>query len=65
MTTENKILFLILFTFRITSSHNKPVSNNRMPIMMKSEGFQLTSAVNCIAINGIEIKYSPYCQNND
>lgn len=48
-----KILFLVLFTFLITSSHKKPVPKSRIPITTKSPGDQLTSSVNCIAIKGI------------
>lgn len=47
------ILYSILFTFLNTSSHNKPVPNNKIPIMVKSAIPQSTSFVNCMAMKGI------------
>ena len=42
-----------LFTFLNTNSHIRPVPSNSRPIMIKSNGDQFTSFVNCIVINGI------------
>jgi len=49
-----RILFLIVFTFLKTSSHNNPVPNSKTPIIAKSRIFQSTSDVSCIAIKGID-----------
>lgn len=47
------VLCFIVFTFlKINSKHN-PVIKRRIPAATKSKIVHLTSAVNCIAINGI------------
>ena len=43
----------VLCAFLIASSHIKPVPNSRAPAIKKSNRVQLTSSVNCIAINGM------------
>jgi hypothetical protein len=47
------ILVLMRLVFLMTSSHNKPVPNNRMPITVKSVMSQSTAFVNCMAISGV------------
>jgi hypothetical protein len=51
--TQMPIRRLVLLTFLRTSSHNKPVPSIRTPAITKSDRVQFTSAVNCIAINGM------------
>jgi len=51
--TQIAILYLILFTFLITSSHIRPVLSNRAPATIKSNSVQFTSSVNRMAINGM------------
>ena len=51
--THTVILSLLLFTFLITSSIIIPVPDNNTPATIKSNNVQLTSSVNCIAINGM------------
>ena len=41
------------FTFLITSSHRRPVPSSKTPAAIKSNTFQFTSFVNCIAIIGM------------
>ena len=51
--TQTAIRYLIFFTFLITISHIRPVPSNSAPATTKSERFQFTSSVNCMAINGM------------
>jgi len=44
---------LVLFTFRKTNSITKLVPKSNIPAITKSINDQLTSLVNCIAMNGI------------
>lgn len=46
-------LFLVVFTILSVSSMSAPVPNNITPMIAKSAMLQLTSFVNCIAMNGI------------
>ena len=50
---EISIRCLVLFTFRNTNSISKLVPKSNIPAITKSITDQLTSFVNCIAINGI------------
>jgi len=56
ITIQRIILFVVLLTFRKTSSQIKLVAESRIPITTKSNIVQFTSSVNCIAINGISNK---------
>jgi len=47
------IRYLILFIFLNAISHIRPVPKSRTPATTKSNRFQSTSSVNCIAINGM------------
>ena len=47
------IRYLVTLTFLMTNSHIRPVPINKAPATTKSETFQFTSFVNCIAINEI------------
>ena len=53
---QRMILWLVSFTFLITTSQIRLVPNNRTPVTTKSARFQFTSFVNCIDINGISSK---------
>ncbi len=53
ITTMIAIRYPVLFTFLIINSHRRPVPSSRTPATTKSESFQFTSSVNCIAINGM------------
>ena len=50
---ERSIFVGDLFIFLSTKSRINPVENNKNAAIIKSMMPQLTSAVNCIAINGI------------
>lgn len=50
---EISIRCLVLFTFRRTNSITKLVPKINIPAITKSITDQLTSSVNCIAMNGI------------
>ena len=51
-------LFDLLVTFLRTSSQIRPVPNNRIPMIRKSNPDHFTSFVNCMAINGINNRIS-------
>lgn len=53
ITTMIAIRYPVLFTFLIINSHRRPVPSSKTPATTKSESFQFTSSVNCIAINGM------------
>ena len=48
-----RIRFFLVFTFRKTNSIVKPLPKSKTPAIRKSIIDQLTSLLNCIAINGI------------
>ena len=48
-----EVLFLILFKAKLIKT---PKPNNKIPAIMKSASYQLTSLVNCMAISGISNK---------
>lgn len=46
-------LCILFLTFLITNSSDSAIPSNKAPAITKSDSFQFTSAVNCIAISGI------------
>jgi hypothetical protein len=52
-TAQAAIRYLGVLIFLMASSHIMPVPSNRTPAATKSNKFQFTSSVNCIAINGM------------